>query len=261
MAKQKFASMNPDTFSEGTGLFDDVDGVILGILFTATPPSESYETDGNPLFAEVSLLLDGEGDEAERTVNQSYSLGGKSGDNFSIGDGGSGLIPENDHATVNKSTKWGIFVEALRKEGVTPSILDAGDMAALKGLHAHFNRTADKERKGLKNTRTSKFPATTLVVTKIHALPGSKVASSRTTAPASDGELSLDDKCGSYLLDILASKDGKVQRSQLALLASKAALKDPQRLDISKRMADEAFLSTNRAWTYDASSKGQLITV
>lgn len=257
--------MNPDTFSEGTGLFDDVDGTILAVLFTTEAP-ENYEADGNPLFANVSILLDGDGAEADRTVNQSFSLGGKSGDNFSIAEGGTGLIPEHDHATVNKSTKWGIFVEALRKEGVTPSILDDGDMAKLTGLYAHFNRTADKERKGLKNTRTSKFPLTTLVVTKIHALPGAKSVSkgagksAAATAPESDGGETLDDKCGRYLLDILASKDGKVQRTQLALLASKAAQKDPDRLPISKRMADEAFLSTNAAWTYDASSKGQLIT-
>lgn len=256
--------MNPDTFSEGTGLFDDVDGTVKAVLFTKEPPSESYETEGNPLFAEVSILLDGDGNETERTVSQSYSLGGKSGDNFTIADGGTGLIPENDHATVNKSTKWGIFVEALKKEGVTPSILDGGDMAALVGLYAHFNRTADKERKGLKNTRTSKFPLTTLVVTKIHALPGGKAAGKASTAAATpaavDGEETLDGACDRFLLDVLIAKDGKVQRSQLALLASKAAQGHPRRLEISKRMADEAYLTQQTVATYDAASKGQLIS-
>lgn len=264
MAKQKYASMNPEGFSEGTGLFDDVDGKIVNIQLTTEVP-DNYPTEGaSPLFCNVTILLDGdEGTEAERTVSQGYSLGAKSSENFDVSDDGFGLIPKSDHATINKSTKWGTFMEALRKEGVPTPILDSGDMSEVIGLYAHFNRTADKERKGLKNTRASKFPATTLVVTKIHALPGKagKVAkpNGKAAEVASD-ESSLDDKCGTYLLDILASKDGKVQRSQLALLASKVALKDPQRLDISKRMADEAFLSTQVAWKYDAASKGQLIT-
>lgn len=270
MAKQQYASMNPETFTEGTGLFDDVDGTIVDIQFTPDAP-EGYGADGNPLFANVKLLLDGDGDESERTVSQSYSLGGKSGDNYSIGDTGTGLIPIGEHATINKSTKWGTFMEALRKEGVPEPILNAGDMAALVGLKGHFNRTADKERKGLKNQRASKYPQTTLVVTKIIALPGGKAAkvatgSTKTTAPAGDGAAvpdgTLDEAVSQYLLEILASKDGKVQRSQLALLGSKFALaaKDPRRLDIAKRMADEEFLTQNLAWTYDAASKGQLIT-
>ena len=101
-------------------------------------------------------------------------------------------------------------------------------------------------------------------MTKILALPGGASAGKASKAAAATagpaGDEPLDDKCGRYLLDILAQKDGKVQRSQLALLASKVALKDPDRLAISKRMADEGFLSTNAAWTYDPASKGQLIT-
>jgi hypothetical protein len=257
--------MNPDGFSEGTGLFDDVDGAIVNVQFTTDLP-ENYTTDGaNPLFANVSILLDGDGSEEERTVTQGYSLGAKSSENFTIGDDGFGLIPQSDHATVNKGTKWGIFMAALAKEGVTPAILNGGDMSKLIGLNAHWNRTADKERKGLRNQRAGGRPATTLVCTKIHALPGGKstgkgAGKSNGADVATSDTGSLDDKCSTYLLDILASKDGKVQRSQLALLASKVALKDPQRLEISKRMADEAFLATNVAWKYDAASKGQLIT-
>lgn len=267
VAKQKYASMNPDTFSEGTGLFDDIDGVVSNVHLTTDQP-ENYTTDGAaPLFANVSIVIDGDGDEAERTVTQGYSLGAKSSENFTVSDDGHGLIPQNDHATINKGTKWGTFMAALAKEGVPATILNSGDLSELVGLRAHFNRTADKERKGLKNQRASKFPATTLVVTKIHALPGGKATVAASTksngAHISTDGMSLDDKCASTLLDILALKEGKpVQRAQLALLARKLTMtsKDPQSVDISKRIMDEDFLTTNVAWTYDAASKGQQIS-
>lgn len=264
-AAQKYASMNPETFSEGTGLFDDIDGEITNVQLTTDLP-DNYPTEGaSPLFGNVTILMDGDGGEDERTVTQGYSLGAKSSENFDVASDGFGLIPKSDHATINKSTKWGTFMEALRKEGCTPAILDNGDMSKLIGLRAHFNRVADKERKGLKNQRASKFPATTLVVTKIHSLPGGKKAAAKSNgAVASADTDSLDDKCSTYLLDILGKKDGKVQRSQLALLASKVAKEagenDEVRAAIYKRMPEEEFLATQVAWKYDAASKGQLIT-
>lgn len=264
MEKQKYASMNPDTFSEGTGLFDDVDGEIRNIQFTTELP-DNYTSEGaSPLFSNVTILLDGDGPIAERTVTQGYSLGAKSSENFTVSDDGYGLIPQTEHATVNKSTKWGTFVEALKKEGVSETILNAGDMSVVIGTRAHFNRIADRERKGLKNQRTSKYPPTTLVVTKIHSLPGTTGATqSKSNGAVPVGAVAagtLDDKCASALLDILASKDGKpVQRAQLSLLARKVTIKDPDSLDISKRIMDEDFLKTNLAWKYDATAKGQPI--
>src|SRR3990167_3467730 len=116
-ATPKYASQVPEDMKEGTGLFDNVNAHITNIQFTKTPP-ENYQADGNPIYSDVSFLIDGEGPEEDRKAGQSYSLGAKAGDNFTISPDGYGLIPNNDDAELRKDSKWGTFVTSLAKEGM-----------------------------------------------------------------------------------------------------------------------------------------------
>jgi biotin carboxyl carrier protein len=280
VSTQKYASMATEDLKEGTGLFDNVDGRVTAFKLTKEAP-EGYAAEGNPIFAYLYLLLDGTQPEDERKVSQSYSLGAMAGDNFDISEDGYGLIPKNDDAAIRKDSKYGTFISVLETSGFPKPILQAGDMSKVIGLYGHWKRVADKERNFSEDQRTrpgqkkTKFPPSTLVCTKILALPGEAAktaaapATATATAPASTASATpvsaddLDTQVGGYLLQVLAEKGGSVQRAQLTLLLSKAAMKEPNRQDIARRGADEAYLATMVAQgfiKYDPAAKPQVVT-
>lgn len=282
MTAPKYASQAIDDMKEGTGLFDNVNARVTNIQFTKTPP-DNYAADGNPIFSDVSFLIDGDGPEDDRKASQSYSLGASAGDNFTIGPDGYGLIPNSDDAVLRKDSKWGTFVSSLAKEGLPKAILQGGDFSKVIGLVGHFKRVADRERTFAesRNAKKSKFPPSTLVCTKILSLPGqsgaagSAPAATTTAAPGTavpSGD--IDAKAGAYLAQVVKAKGGKVQRSQLTLLISTAAKADADKAAIAKRAGSEEFLNAMNeaggvmdaageavALVYDGASKPQTIAV
>jgi hypothetical protein len=272
--KQGYASMDPETFSQGGGLFDDVDAIVTEAKFTAEPP-EGYNPEGNPLFFVLGLHIDG----MDEPVSQSYSMGAKAGDNFEISEDGLGLIPNGPASKLGASSKFGLFMGALKTEGFPIADLSGENgMGALVGLRAHFNRMPDPERKGLKTGgKEKKYPETTLVVTKIHTLPGEQqkpgskaggkkgasapAASSKTAAAKGAGNAEDIEAAESALVSILAAKGGSVQKSQLPLLAVKELAKNPRKQEIAKIVYSEEFLSReNEYWEFDATANPQVVT-
>src|SRR5579859_3672541 len=110
---RKLASFAIEDMKEGSGLFDDVDATITNIRFTREAP-DNYTAEGNPLFVNLSLLLKGDGPEEERKVGQSYSLGAKAGDQFTVTGDGYGLVPNSDDAAIRKDCKWGTICASLQ---------------------------------------------------------------------------------------------------------------------------------------------------
>jgi hypothetical protein len=274
VADRKFVSFAPKDLSEGSNLFDNVKAAIENIQLTKEGP-DNYQAEGNPIFANVSFLLDGPQPEEERKVQQSYSLGAKAGDNFEISEDGYGLYEVVEGATARKDSKFGTFVSALANEGVPASLLESGNFKALVGLVGQFKRVADKERSfgaDRPGRKASKFPPSTLVCVKLYSLPGQKAAGTQsastgtsnagsTETPAGD----LDSSTMGYLLDVLsAAKDNKIQRANLTLALTKAALakNDGRRTEIAKLGADEAFLkkmADEGLIKYDSAAKPQVV--
>jgi len=257
---QKYASFAVEDMKAGTGLFDNVDATITNIQHTKEPPDNYTMDGGNPIFANVSFLLDGDGPEEERRVNQVYSEGAAAGDNFTISNDGYGLIPSNAEAAPRKDSKWGTFCAALQNEGVPRGVLAAGDFSKLIGLRGKFKRVADAERNFGADQRArpgqakSKFPPSTLVLVKLHALPGEKgkavatpaTASANTTASAPIANVTEDDldvRALEMLEKAIANTPKKqLQRSQIILAVTRAASEDPRKADIARRAADETFI-------------------
>src|ERR1700680_4328506 len=253
---QRYASMAAKDTRENSTLFDNIDATVTNIQFTKEAP-DNYEAAGSPIFGVVSLLLDGDGDEADRKQTQSYSLGAKAGEEFTISQDGYGLVPvSDDFVATRKGSKWDTFKTSLENEGVPTGIFEAGDMSKLIGLRGHFKGMKDPERnfgEGAGKREESKFKPKTLLCDKVLSLPGETPVGKANgnvkgvtvgTAPVGAPEGDLDTVTGVYLLDVLAgAKDKRVQRSQLTLLLSKAAMKDPRRQDIARRGADEAFIA------------------
>lgn len=272
-ATQKFASLDPDGFAKGGGLFDDVNLEYVGAKFTQEAP-EGYDTDGSLIFFATEIQIEGVDD----AVIQSYSLGEKTSAKFTIAEGGLGLIPVDDTSNISAQSKFALYIQALKAAGFPINTLfgDAG-VAGLIGLKAHVNRMPDPERKGLKlnkqqQERREKYgPESTLVVTKIIALPGQvakggAVKGSSTTAAvaqvaaAVDGDSSLSDTAAITLLEILSENDNKIQRSKLPVLVAKKHMKHAQRQELSNLVFSEEFLKTQNGWSYDPASKPQVVT-
>src|SRR4051812_39768021 len=89
---------------------------VTGGRFTKEGPP-NYTAEGNPIYAVVDFELKGDAPIEERRVDQSFSLGGSAGDNFSISADGDYLIPTSDDAAVVKDSKFGTFASSLQNEG------------------------------------------------------------------------------------------------------------------------------------------------
>lgn len=260
MAQQKYASFAAKDTREAGSLPSDFDGKIVAAQFTKEAP-DGYQADGNPIFAVVKILRrDVEGTEEERTLAQSYNLGGKAGDEFNISDDGYGLIPTDDSiSSIRKGSKFDLFKCSLENEGVPQTITEQGDLSKFIGLDGHWRRVDDakllgKAREfGDDKKSKSKFPPQTLVLVKLLALPGEtakggKTANQTAASPSSTQanaapEGDLDTQVGAYLVTVLqGAKDNTVQRSQLIALLSKAAIKASNRQDVARRGSDEEFL-------------------
>ena len=275
MSTQKPVSMWPDDSREASTLPSDFDGTIVNIIYTKEAP-DNYPAEGNPIFTNVTLLMDGDAPETERTLIQTYNNGGKAGDEFAISDDGHSLYPTGDEVVMRAGSKWHMFLTQLKVQGVPQNVLQAGDTKKLFGLRGHWKRLDDakllgKAREFGDDKKRSKFPPQTLVLVKLLSLPGEQAVSKTNgaiaeSAPAVSNNTSddLDTAVAGYLSDVLANvKDNRVLRSQLTLLLSKAAMNDARRQDIARRGADEGFLkglAEIGVVKYDPAAKPQYVS-
>ncbi len=270
----KRASFLPEDMKEGSGLFDNVRAILTGGKFTKEAP-DNYTADGNPIygvptFRIVAEKIDGETDEdykARINVSQSYSLGAKAGDDFTISEDGDYLIPNNDDVGIRKDCKFGTLTASMFGEGVPKTIMGDFAWSKVMGLDGQWKRIADKERtfaeeKSARKGQKSKFPPSTLCLVKLYAMPGEVAVSkpngrtadvavaatpatpAATSAAAIVDSGDLDADTTTVLEAVLTDKKKPIQRSQLTLLLSRKAKagNHPQYNAIAKRGAEEAFL-------------------
>lgn len=279
-AAVKRASFAVEDMKEGGGNLFGSAGPVRATLqgrFSKEAP-ENYPAQGNPIFAWVDFTLAGDGPIEERRAQQTYSLGAQSGDNFTISEDGNYLIPNSDDAAIVKDCKFGTFAASLQNEGVPKNVLQDFSWDKLNGLDGDFKRVADKERSFTEERKAQKeggkkFPPSTLVCVKLHAMPGEKAktgsapaaSAPATTAAApvqSTGD--IDGDALNYLTQVLNEKGGSIQRGNIVLKVSQAVGKDPNRQAIAKRAAEESFIQSlvdAGLVIYGASEKGQPVTL
>jgi hypothetical protein len=256
--------MDADDFSQGGGLFDDVDAVVTTAEFTDEAP-EGYNVEGDVelKFFRLGLRIDG----ADADVQQSYPLGAKTSASFDIVDDGGALRPTADGARINGNSKFGIFMSALKTAQFPVSKLGGpgGSIKNLVGTRAHFNRIADPERKGLQTGRKEKkYPESTLCVSKVHALPGeavkaakgakkdSKPAAAVASAPAAapaGGD--LNEAAEQTLVSVLMGNNGSIEKAKLALAVVKEIGQHPKKAELGKLIFSNEFLQKQNGWTFD----------
>jgi hypothetical protein len=258
-----------------------VKATIRGGKFTKQAP-EGYTADGNPIYAVPVFELAGDGPVEERTVDQSFSMGAQSGDNFTISEDGDYLIPNSDDSHIVKDCKFGIFASSLQNEGVPKTVLADFAFSKIAGLEGDFKRIVDKERSFVadKPGQKKKFPPSTLCLVKLHKLAGevgksttAGTASSKATAGSTSASLSgsastvvstgdLDADTLEYVKTVLAA--GPVQRGRLTLKVSKIAAENPDRQALARRAGEESFIQEMAGLgqlTYAAAEKGQPVSL
>lgn len=291
MAEVKRASFAIEDMKEGGGNLFGSNGPVRCTLiagkFSKEAP-EGYPALGNPIFAWPVFEYESAGEDGNPTkvqTPQAYSLGAKSGDEFTISEDGDYLIPVSDDSRLVKDSKFGTFAASLQNEGVPKTLMASFQWSKLAGLVGDFKRIADKERTFAEDQQPQgrgaqkdkkKFPATTLVLVKLHAMPGentnraaSKPAAT-TTAPATQAaapaasEGDLDAQAWTYLEQALQKAGGTLQRGQVVLKVSGAAMKEANRQAIARRAGEESFIATlveTGLVTYAASEKGQPVAL
>ncbi len=295
----KRASFLPENLKEGGGNFFGANGPARATLikgrFTKEAP-DGYTASGNPIFAVIDLKAanvvreEGQSDEdyeAATRVNQSYSCGAQSGDNFTISEDGDYLIPNTGDAQIVKDSKFGTLVMSFAAEkGIPREFLSDFAWSKFLGMDGDWKRVLDKARDfGEQPGRQKpKFPPATLCLVKLHAISGKVNTASAPTvkagplsAPATSGNPTagetltgeeLDAAVWPYLERVLqAAKGHTEQRARLTLAVSKMVNADGPNINraaIASRAASEAYIQTlvdAGMVTYGKDEKGQPVTL
>lgn len=142
------ASLNPDDFIEGGGLYDDFDGVIKDIAFTTfdyygtTDPNLSLAVE---IFNENADEEDGVPDAEGKVKNpfvQNYSGGDLK--HFVPSDDGEMAVPVGTRTALSKSCAAYRFIMSLVMGGFDKSKIGQ-QVSVFKGTRAHFKRESQAE--------------------------------------------------------------------------------------------------------------------
>ena len=267
----------------GGGFLNNVDGVIVGYLFTACPPQSRQA--GEWVYLVPSIRVDG----SEEDVTQHLFLGAI--ERYEISDNGQSLtMVDGASVTIGAKTPAGRFLASLIAQGFPESRLpdleqgEALNLEAMVGTRLRFVQEVDEASTlkigKRKDKRTGKeYDRTNTLVAAVLALPGEDGGKAKgtkgarplgTPTPASkrapktthssarlvtsvlmntahDGTNSpdgLQDAADTVLLEIVAAATNNiVARRSLSLEVTKRRLKDPQRDALRELIYGEAYLT------------------
>lgn len=272
----------PSAFKTGGGFLNNVDGIWKDYNFTTTPEAFTNkpknkkkggdDDEFSALYVELTFDVDGADEPQTTTVFAGNA------DDFEISDDGKSLTPSSEGAGLYGGKPFHKYIASLVEAGFPesnfPDDEEPINYEAALGTRLRLTQRVDEEataRLGKKKSKDGKkqYNRTDLVVEKVYALPGDAKASKSTgktsAKPAKGGkkEFDLDEASSEVLISLLNdAKDNTIQKANLPNLLVKALKKDnPNREDIRRRTYSDDFLETQNGWTYDASSKKQLIVL
>jgi len=233
-------SMNPDTFTEGGGLLDDVDVEVLESKF------EIFNYGGKgpatpALKWKLKPLDDGE------AIDQFWSCG--SSDAFIPSSDGESLEPTGDATAPRKNSNLHVLLESLKKAGFPMSKLEEGKISVLSGMKCHVVRKPAPRRPGLdQSSEARRYEQTILEVGKIIALPGESGGNSG-EATASEGDPDVE----SMVMGILKKNNGSVAKKDLVPAAFDETKNNPQlRKKAMGMLKDDSWVgSSERPWNFE----------
>jgi hypothetical protein len=275
MSEMRTASLNPNDAVQG-GLLSDADIIIDSALFTL------FDYNGTQAPSPALRVQFKDGD--DKLHEQHYSAG--KSENFVPSEDGRKLLLTGTATALNTGSNVYKFLKSLVDSGFPiEKLMD--DIGVIVGTRAHVIQVANPAERGEQKLDKNGRPKTTLLVTKILALPGEKVAKAKAaapkvavtagkpattvtpagtlTAPASDDTVS---KTVGYVITALQAAGGPISRqaiSQKVFMIANSA-KDADKAGVCKLAFEEGFLSGNSgspiqagedlvAFEYDAETK------
>lgn len=257
----KAASLNPESFTEGGGLIDDVDMTVSGISFVI------FDYNGKVDPGVPAIRLECTQEDGEEYIEH-YSAGKAS--DWLPSEDGSQLVAVGQATGIRSTTKAGILLKSLVDSGFPVDQL-GDDIKVVEGLQAHFIRVPAPKRQGLKKAEREDgrvFEETVLVISEILSLPGDKKkpagapkgkskapvgataskAKAKTSTKESAGDVAS--KTAEVILEIL-EESGVAAKKDLPAAIFKLRKDDPDRNEMVKMAFDEKFLGGNAEWNYE----------
>ena len=251
-------SLNPETFTEGTGLIDDRDVIFESNSFVMF----DYNGKRPPGVPAVKSVLKIDDEEIE----QYWTMGNEK--DWKPSEDGKQLLAIGSATGIRASSNGGIFLKSLVEAGFPADRLGE-DISILDGLSAHVIRVPAPERGGLKKEKEKKYEDTILVVSEIKALPweakkpkgapagagaavkGKGTVPSKgkgTAAPKSEVGEELTQKAIDTLMGILA-ENGSLSKKEIPGKIFQALKADEDKNAILKLAFSDEFLSAG-PWNY-----------
>lgn len=280
---QNVAPMHPDEM-EQTGLADDFSGVITKMRLIPWDYGGKSESYGWTLAAECTIRPDDDFvDDFGEEVVEHYTAG--SLDHFVPSNDGENPVdidaddPEDRegvfalqvgrYTRLNRGTNYAHWLGALRDAGYPDESFTA-NTSDFEGIHAHFNRIAQKKRSGIvvEAGGESNRERTILVVTELKGTgvkPSSKASkksskkssgkpAAKPAAKAAAEESSDDDfdsRLSAAIVEALDGQDEGVPRNKLTAAVLKQ-FKGKEKSQAIKTLGNTEFLEGSDLWVFDA---------
>ncbi len=252
MAKkdQQGASLNPETYSDGGGLLDNERVIFKSVMFGMTDYNGKRDSEVPALIINMSV-------EGSDDVEQFFTVG--KAEDWQPSRDGTRLIAVGSAKTLNKNSNTAILMKSIVEAGFPTDLLE-DDCSIFEGMDCHVVRIPAPKRTGLSRSPREdgkEYEQTSLVVDKIHTLPGDGegAGSDDSGSGASD---EIVDRATEVLMDVLTDDDamakskGKLTKKQITVVVYKATKDDPNKGDIMKLVIDNDFLGDDaRPWTFD----------
>jgi hypothetical protein len=262
----------PSGFKQGGGFLNDVDGVITGYEFTDVFPGGDTRRQKKGDFRSLHFVLSARVDGAAEDVTTTLFAG--SADDFEISENGKTITPVDD-AGVRANSGLGKFIASMVEHGFPEEDLpeDEINFEPIIDQRVRFAQVVNEgatKKYGKRKAKVGKgeYDRTDLVVSAVYGEAETKRTGRSSSAGKPNGLLpksskkSTDDVAGlatSTLLDILAANDGELAKSKLPNKVTLALMKHPLREEVRRLIYSDEFLSMEAGWTYDQTSKTQLI--
>lgn len=269
---------------KGGGFLNNVDGTINDYEIRDSFPGETADPSDPQVFIKLTVTPDG-------AAPVETTLRAGSGLFLSIRDSHTLINPEGSMAKLWDKSDGYNFLQSVEKAGLkdggiddTPA--DVLSFSGLLGARFHFMQVPDEGRMAArkaagKNPMNVKdtgkeYPFTRLEVDAyygtgtVSATAAKPIGAGKTAATAkagngavktgaTSGGASLEAEANAVLRRLLDANGGSIQRSQIAMLVTKAETANPNREALRKLIWSEAFLTNTAGIEFDQAGKTQEI--
>ena len=243
--KEKGATFNPDSFTEGGGLLDNVDVTWEEVTF------ELWDYDGKIPTPTPAMRVKMRVEDVEEPVDQYFSAGNPQ--DWTPSKDGTKLVAIGKATGINKNSNLGILMTSLLEAKFPADKMEGDDCTVFEGLKCHMIRVKAPERKGLAPTVRADgkvFDKTNLVVDHIIKLPWEKGTGASTKGKKEEEGDDVEGKTIGVIQSILESNPKGVNKKKLAQLVLQEMKEDPDRNAALKLAYSDKFLSDG-PWEFE----------